>query len=124
VIGARRSTVDAVDATIYHHPRCTTSRKALDRLREAGIEPTVVRYLDDGWTAEQLRELFAAAGLTPARAVRKREPLYRELGLAEASDEEVLAAMVEHPVLVERPFVVTSRGTRLARPVETLDEIL
>lgn len=113
-----------MDATIYHLPRCSTSRTTLERLRAAGIEPTVVRYLDEGWTADQLRELFAAAGLTPAQAVRKRERLYDELGLADATDEQLLAAMVEHPVLVERPFVVTGKGTRLARPVERVDEIL
>lgn len=113
-----------MDATIYHLPRCSTSRKTLDRLRDAGIEPTVVKYADEGWTAEQLRALFAAAGLTPSQAVRKREKAYAELGLADASDDEILAAMVEHPLLVERPFVVTSKGTRLARPVESVDEIL
>lgn len=113
-----------VDATIYHHPRCSTSRKTLDRLRDAGIEPTVVKYLDEGWTADQLRTLFADAGLTPAQAVRKRETLYGELGLADASDDEIIAAMVAHPVLVERPFVVTTKGTRLARPIEGVDEIL
>jgi len=118
------STVERVDATIYHHPRCTTSRKALDRLRDAGIEPTVVKYVDEGWTEARLRELFEAAGLTPHQAVRKRERLYTELGLAEAGDDELLSAMVEHPVLVERPFVVTAKGTRLARPLERLDEIL
>lgn len=113
-----------MDATIYHHPRCTTSRKTLDHLREAGIEPTVVKYLDTGWTLGQLRELFADAGLTPAQAARKRDPLYTELNLAEATDEEILDAMVEHPVLVERPFVVTTKGARLARPIERVDEIL
>ncbi|SKB04556.1 arsenate reductase [Aeromicrobium choanae] len=118
------STVGVVDATIYHHPRCTTSRKTLDRIREAGIEPTIVKYVDEGWTEQQLRDLFAAAGLTPAQAVRKRDPHYAELGLADATDEQILAAMVEHPVLVERPFVVTDKGTRLARPIESVDEIL
>ncbi|WP_146827526.1 arsenate reductase (glutaredoxin) [Aeromicrobium flavum] len=113
-----------MDATIYHHPRCSTSRKALDRLRESGSEPTVVRYLDEGWTQDQLRRLFAAAGLTPAEAARKRDPLYAELGIADATDDEILAAMVAHPVLVERPFVVTAKGTRLARPLDSLDEIL
>ncbi|MFM9379152.1 arsenate reductase (glutaredoxin) [Gordonia sp. VNK21] len=113
-----------MDATIYHNPRCSTSRKTLDKLTEAGIEPTVVKYLDTGWTKEQLTELFAAAGLTPGQAARKREALYKELNLAEASDDEILDAMVEHPVLVERPFVVTDKGTRLARPIENVDEIL
>ncbi len=113
-----------MDATIYHLPRCSTSRKTLDRLRDAGIEPTVVKYADEGWTTEQLRELFAAAGLTPSEAVRRRERLYDELALADATDDEILSAMVEHPILVERPFVVTAKGTRLARPVESVDEIL
>ena len=118
------STVGRMDATIYLHPRCATSRKTLDRLREAGVEPPIVKYADVGWTTEQLRTLFADAGLTPSQAVRRREKAYTELGLADASDEELLAAMVEHPMLVERPFVVTEKGTRLARPVESVDEIL
>lgn len=113
-----------MDATIYHNPRCSTSRKTLDKLREAGVEPTVIKYLDLGWTREQLRQLFADAGLTPGQAVRKREALYKELNLAEADDDALLDAMVEHPMLVERPFVVTDKGTRLARPVENIDEIL
>lgn len=113
-----------MDATIYHNPRCSTSRKTLERIRDAGVEPAVVKYLDTGWTREQLRQLFADAGLTPAQAARKREALYKELGLADASDDEILDAMVAHPVLVERPFVVTGKGTRLARPIENVDEIL
>lgn len=113
-----------MDATIYHNPRCSTSRKTLDRLREEGIEPTVVKYLDTGWTREQLQQLFADAGLTPHQAVRRREALYTELNLAAATDDEILDAMVHHPVLVERPIVVTDKGTRLARPVENIDEIL
>lgn len=113
-----------MDATIYHNPRCSTSRKTLDKLREAGVEPTVVKYLDTGWTREQLQKLFADAGLTPGQAVRKREALYTELGLADADDDAVLDAMVEHPVLVERPFVVTDKGTALARPIENVDAVL
>jgi len=113
-----------VDATIYHNPRCVTSRNALAKLREAGVEPTVIKYLDTGWTREQLTELFDAAGVTPGQAARKREKLYKELNLAEASDEQLLDAMVEHPVLVERPFVVTDAGARLARPVDKIDELL
>ncbi|MFT3899300.1 MAG: arsenate reductase (glutaredoxin) [Gordonia sp. (in: high G+C Gram-positive bacteria)] len=112
------------DATIYHNPKCSTSRKTLDKLRDAGLEPTVVKYLDEGWTRDQLAALFADAGLTPAQAARKREALYKELNLAEASDDEILDAMVAHPVLVERPFVVTDKGARLARPIDSVDEIL
>lgn len=113
-----------MDATIYHNPRCSTSRKTLDQLRAAGIEPAVVKYLDVGWTREQLAAMFADAGLTAAQAARKKDPLYTELNLAQASEDEILDAMVAHPVLVERPFVVTDKGTRLARPIQNIDDIL
>ncbi|MFW0791236.1 arsenate reductase (glutaredoxin) [Gordonia sp. CPCC 205333] len=113
-----------MDATIYHNPRCSTSRKTLDHLRAAGVEPTVVKYLDEGWTRDQLVQLFADAGLTASQAARKREPLYKELNLAEASEDKILDAMVANPVLVERPFVVTAKGARLARPIENVDEVL
>lgn len=113
-----------MDATIYHNPRCSTSRKTLAKLEDAGSDVTVVKYLTEGWTREQLTTLLADAGLTAGRAVRKREALYAELGLADASDDQIIDAMVEHPVLVERPFVVTDKGTRLARPIESVDEIL
>lgn len=113
-----------MDATIYHNPKCSTSRKALDRLRAAGIEPTIVKYLDEPYTREQLTQLFTDAGLTAHAAARKRESLYKDNDLGSATEDELLTQMVAHPVLVERPFVVTDKGTRLARPVETLDEIL
>ena len=113
-----------MDATIYHNPRCSTSRKALDRLREEGFEPQVVKYLDEVPSREQLRTLISDAGLTVREAVRTREAEYKELGLADASDDELLDAMVSHPKLIQRPFVVTEKGTRMARPLESLDEIL
>ncbi|MEO9330488.1 arsenate reductase (glutaredoxin) [Gordonia aurantiaca] len=113
-----------MDATIYHNPKCSTSRKALQALRDAGIETTVVKYLDEPYTRDQLVQLFTDAGLTPSQAVRKREALYKELGLDSASDDEILDAMVAHPILVERPIVVTAKGTRIPRPFEKLDEIL
>ena len=113
-----------MDAKIYHNPRCVTSRNALAKLRDAGVEPEIVKYLDTGWTREQLTAMFDAAGLTPGQAARKREKLYKEMNLADASDEQILDAMVEHPVLVERPFVVTEKGTRLARPLDKIDELL
>ncbi|WP_132993247.1 arsenate reductase (glutaredoxin) [Gordonia zhaorongruii] len=113
-----------MDATIYHNPKCSTSRKALAKLEDAGVEVTVVKYLTEGWSRSQLEKLFADAGITARDAVRKREALYKELGLADADDDALLDAMVEHPVLVERPFVVTPKGTRLGRPVEGVDEIL
>lgn len=111
-------------ATIYHNPRCSTSRNTLALLRENGEEPTVIDYLKTPPTREELAKLIADAGLTPAQAVRRKEKLFTELGLAEADDEALLDAMAEHPILIERPFVVTSKGTRLARPIQNVEEIL
>ena len=120
----REATGNTETATIYHNPKCSTSRKALQRLRDEGIEPTIVKYLDEPYTRAQLETLFDDAGITVRQAARKREALYKELELDAASDEKLLDEMVAHPILVERPFVVTDKGTRLARPLEKLDEIL
>ena len=111
-------------ATIYHNPKCTTSRKTLDLLRESGIEPTVVLYLKTPPSRAELKKMIGAAGIDVRTAVRKRESLYAELGLADASDDELLDAMAEHPILIERPFVTTAKGTRLARPIDSVREIL
>jgi arsenate reductase len=111
-------------ATIYHKPRCTTSRKTLDLLRENGIEPTVVQYLKTPPTRAELQVMIADAGIDVRAAVRKRESLYTELNLADADDDALLDALAEHPVLIERPFVVTDKGTRLARPIDAVREIL
>jgi arsenate reductase (glutaredoxin) len=111
-------------ATIYHNPKCSTSRKTLDLLRDNGIEPEVVLYLKTPPSRAELVELIADAGIDVRTAVRKRESLYAELGLADASDDELLDAMAEHPILIERPFVVTPTGTRLARPIDSVREIL
>ena len=112
------------DSVIYHNPRCTTSRKALELLRDNGIEPDIVQYLKTPPSRAQLVELINDAGIDVRTAVRKREPLYAELNLADADDDELLDAMAEHPILIERPFVVTPRGTRLARPLDSVREIL
>jgi arsenate reductase len=111
-------------ATIYHNPRCTTSRKTLQLLRDNGIEPTVVEYLKTPPSRAELVQMINDAGIDIRTAVRKRESLYGDLNLADASDDELLDAMAEHPILIERPFVVTTKGTRLARPIETVHEIL
>jgi arsenate reductase (glutaredoxin) len=111
-------------ATIYHNPRCTTSRKTLQLLRDDGIEPTVVEYLKTPPSRAELVQMINDAGIDVRTAVRKRESLYGDLNLADASDDELLDAMAEHPILIERPFVVTAKGTRLARPIETVHEIL
>jgi arsenate reductase len=109
---------------IYHNPRCSTSRKTLDLLRDNGIEPEVVQYLKTPPSRAELVKMIKDAGIDVRTAVRKRESLYEELGLADASDDELLDAMAEHPILIERPFVVTPKGTRLARPIDAVREIL
>ena len=111
-------------SVIYHNPRCSTSRKTLDLLRDNGIEPTVIQYLKSPPTRAELVEMIKDAGIDVRTAVRKREPLYAELGLGDASDDELLDAMAENPILIERPFVITPKGTRLARPIDTVREIL
>ena len=112
------------DAVIYHNPRCSTSRKTLQLLRDNGIEPTVVKYLDTPPTRAELADLITRAGLTPRQAIRTKEAVYAELGLADADDDALLDAMAEHPILIERPLVVTARGVRLARPIQNVEEIL
>lgn len=109
---------------IYHNPRCSTSRKTLELLRDNGIGPRVVEYLKDPPSRAELVRMIADAGITVRDAVRKRESLYGELNLNQADDEELLDAMIANPILIERPFVVTTKGTRLARPVDAVREIL
>ncbi|NLV78928.1 MAG: arsenate reductase (glutaredoxin) [Rhodococcus sp.] len=111
-------------ATIYHNPRCSTSRNTLKLLQDEGIDPTVVKYLETPPTRDELSALLDAAGLKPSEAVRRKEALYKELGLAEATEEEVLTAMAENPILIERPLVVTDKGTVLARPIDRVRDIL
>ena len=111
-------------AVIYHNPRCSTSRKTLELLRDNGIEPTIVEYLKTPPSRAEIVTLVSDAGIDVRTAVRKRESLYGELNLADASDDEMLDAMAANPILIERPFVVTDKGTRLARPIDAVREIL
>ena len=111
-------------AVIYHNPRCSTSRKTLELLRENGIEPTVVEYLKTPPSRAEIAKLISDAGIDVRTAVRKRESRYGELNLADAGDDELLDAMAANPILIERPFVVTAKGTRLARPIDAAHEIL
>ncbi|WP_445168915.1 arsenate reductase (glutaredoxin) [Mycolicibacterium sp. Dal123E01] len=113
-----------MSSTIYHNPRCSTSRKTLDLLRENNIEPTIVEYLKTPPSRAEIAKLIKDAGIDIRAGVRKREALYAELSLADASDDELLDAMAANPILIERPFVVTPKGTRLARPIESVNEIL
>ncbi|MGZ4578242.1 MAG: arsenate reductase (glutaredoxin) [Mycobacterium sp.] len=112
------------EAVIYHNPRCSTSRNTLDLLRDNGFEPTIVEYLKTPPSRGELVRMINDAGIDVRTAVRKRESLYSELDLADATDDQLLDAMAEHPILIERPFVVTPKGTRLARPVDAVREIL
>lgn len=114
-----------MDITIYHNPRCGTSRNTLAAIREAGHEPQVVEYLANPPSREQLARLIADAGLQPRDAVRRKEALYAELGLdrPEVTDAALLDAMAAHPILIERPFVVTPNGVRLCRPFERVREV-
>lgn len=109
---------------IYHNPKCSNSRRALEYIRATGAEPQVVDYLKTGWTVAQLQGLFAAAGLSAREALREKEAVAVELGLKGAEEAAILAAMAAHPVLVNRPIVCTPRGTRLCRPPEAVLELL
>jgi arsenate reductase len=112
--------------TIYHNPACGTSRNTLAAIRAAGIEPTVVEYLKDGWTKPQLKDLLKKLGLTARDVMRIRGTPAEELKLTDpkTTDEQIIDAMVGHPILVERPIVITPKGAVLARPAEKVLEIL
>src|SRR4051794_31872799 len=112
--------------TIYHNPACGTSRTALAAIRAAGEEPQIVAYLETGWTRPVLEDLIRRMGKRPRDLLRDRGTPAAELGLLrpEATDDEILDAMVAHPILVERPIVVTEKGVALCRPPERVGELL
>jgi len=109
---------------IYHNPRCGTSRKVLQTLQNKGHEVEIVEYLKNPLGQEALAKMIADAGLSVRDAVRSKEALYTELGLENADDAALLRAMEEHPILMNRPFVITPKGARLCRPAEVVEEIL
>lgn len=112
--------------TIYHNARCGTSRNTLAAIREAGHEPQIVDYLVNPPTRDTLIRLIAEAGITVREAVRSKEAVFSELGLDQPgiNDDALLDAMAAHPILIERPFVVTPKGVRLCRPFTRVNEIL
>ena len=112
--------------TIFHNPACGTSRNVVSMVEAAGYRPVVVEYLKAGWTADQLSALFAEAGLTPREAMREKGSPATELGLLDPGtpDTAILAAMVAHPVLVNRPIVRTPKGAALCRPSEKVFDLL
>ncbi|MEM8551347.1 MAG: arsenate reductase (glutaredoxin) [Pseudomonadota bacterium] len=111
---------------IFHNPACGTSRNVVELAEAAGAHPTVIEYLETGWTRPQLLALFAAADVTPRQALRVSKSPAEELGLTDPSvpDEALLDAMTEHPVLVNRPFVASPRGVKLCRPSESVLDML
>jgi len=115
-----------MDVVIHHNTGCGTSRNVLAIIHAAGYEPTIIEYLKTGWTRAQLLALFAAAGLTPRSALRETKSPAADLGLLEpgVSNEVLLDAMLEHPILVNRPIVCTRKGVRLCRPSEAVLDLL
>ena len=113
-------------ATIYHNPMCGTSRKTLEILNNEGVDVDVIEYLKAPPTREELKQLYERAGITPREGLRAKEPLAEELGLnrPDVSDDEILDAMMEHPILIQRPLVETDKGVRLCRPQEEVRHIL
>jgi arsenate reductase (glutaredoxin) len=113
-------------ATIYHNPMCGTSRKALEILDNEGADITIVEYLKVPPSRDELKRLYERAGITPRQGLRTKEPLAEELGLNDPSisDEAILDAMMEHPILIQRPLVETEKGVRLCRPQDEVRELL
>jgi arsenate reductase len=111
-------------ATIYHNPKCSTSRNVLALLRERGIEPEIIEYLTNPLSDGDIMTLVKQMGVPLREVVRAKEPIYAELKLAAVDDDTLLQAMVLHPILLNRPIVVTPKGAKLCRPSETVGEIL
>jgi arsenate reductase (glutaredoxin) len=115
-----------MNVVIHHNPDCGTSRNVVALVEACGYTPSIIEYLKEGWTRPQLLALFAAANLTPRTALRETKSPAKELGLLEAgvSDETILAHMIDHPVLVNRPIVCTAKGVKLCRPSEEVLHLL
>ena len=111
-------------ATILHNPACGTSRKTLDILEAEGVDVTVIDYLKTPPSRTELQRLYARAGISPRDGLRAKEPLAAELDLTDASDDIILDAMMQHPILINRPLVETEHGVRLCRPQAIVLEIL
>jgi arsenate reductase len=125
-VGQGFAMADGYPVVIHHNPNCGTSRNTLELIRQSGRQPTVHEYVKEGWTRPQLETLLRKMGKTPRDILRVRGTPAEELGLtrAGASDDEILDAMVAHPILVERPIVETPKGARLCRPADTVNELL
>ena len=113
-------------ATIFHNPMCGTSRKTLEILRDEGCDVWIHEYLKQPPSRDELARLYSRAGIRPRDGLRAKEPLVQELGLdrSNVTDDQILDAMVAHPILIERPIVETPKGVRLCRPQDKVREIL
>ena len=119
---ARRTA--SVKATILHNPACGTSRKTLEILNDEGADVTIIEYLKNPPTRDELIRLYQRAGMTPRDGLRAKESLATELALADASDDKILDAMMKHPILINRPLVETPKGVALCRPQDMVRELL
>jgi len=115
-----------MDITIYHNTRCGTSRTTLALIRNTGVEPNIIEYLHNPPSRDELTAIIEKAGISVRDAVRQKETLFKELGLDDpaVSDDRLLDAMIEYPILINRPFVITPKGARLCRPSELVLDIL
>lgn len=115
-----------MSTVIWHNPKCSTSNKVLGMLRAKGVEPTIIDYQKTPPSAAEIKEALNAMGMKPRDLLRRKNTPYDDLGLDDPklTDAQLVAAMAEHPLLIERPVVHTKKGTRLCRPVERLQEIL
>ena len=115
-----------MNITIYHNQACGTSRKTLEAIRASGVEPEIIDYVKQPPSRAALQEMIAKAGISVRAAMRNKGELYEQLGLADTSlsDAALLDAMMAHPILIERPFVLSAKGVRLCRPSELVQEIL
>jgi len=113
-------------ATIYHNPMCGTSRKTLEILENEGADIEIIEYLKAPPSRDELKRLYQRAGITPREGLRDKEPLAAELGLTDpmVGDDAILDAMMEHPILIQRPLVETEKGVRLCRPQDEVRQIL
>src|SRR5258708_24609586 len=114
----------SMPVTIYHNPRCNTSRKTLALLREKGVEPTIVEYLKTPYTAPQLKQLLGQLKLPAKAIVRRKEAAEAGVDLAKLSEDQLIAAMAKHPIIVERPIVVSGGKAALGRPPENVLKVL
>ncbi len=116
----------AMSVTIYHNPRCSKSRQTLELIQNRGIEPEIIRYLDNPPSTDELEQIIAALGIGPRELLRRGEDKYRELGLDSSAlgDQELIAAMCTHPILIERPIVLAGKRARIGRPPEAVEAIL